>query len=290
MRSRLSIIAETIHVVRPIFVTIAGITVIACAMAMIGWHQASMAMGFMILLIALMLVYQVHRSVSALSRQSKAVRQAAHEAEKHYLMVLRRIVNFSEVREQASAGRAERIGRLAEEVSREMALPEATCELMNLAGQLHDIGLLAIPHEVLNKKSSLTGPEYTPVREHSEISFEVLQPLEVLSPVLDAIRHHHERMNGTGYPAGLKGEQVPVEARVLAVVDAYDAMTHDRPHRPAMTPLEALRELKRCSPAGFDPDCVRALAKVSHLDSLEDVMEAVSSDSAILGEPAPAGA
>ena len=82
------------------------------------------------------------------------------------------------------------------------------------------------------------------------------------------MRYHHERMNATGYPFQLEGDDIPLGARILSVADAYDAMTHDRPHRPALPPIEALAELRRCSPAGYDPDCVAALEEVLHLRHL----------------------
>ena len=109
------------------------------------------------------------------------------------------------------------------------------------------------------------------VREHSDISYEVLKPLAMLAPVLPAIRHHHERTNGTGYPAALAGDAIPLEARILAVADAYDAMTHDRPHRQALSSLVALRELRRCCPSGYDSRCVEALAEVLHAPAMEKV-------------------
>jgi HD-GYP domain-containing protein (c-di-GMP phosphodiesterase class II) len=96
----------------------------------------------------------------------------------------------------------------------------------------------------------------------------------MLAGVLPAIRAHHERLNGTGYPAGLAGDEIPLGARILAVADAYEAMTHDRPHRPAVSPLIAMRELRRCCPSGFDPQCVEALAHVLNVPALEETLVA----------------
>jgi len=102
------------------------------------------------------------------------------------------------------------------------------------------------------------------------VSYAVLKPLDCISEdILMGIRHHHERMNGTGYPAGLAGEDVPIGARIIAVADSYDAMTHDRPYRRAMEPMQAMSELRRCVPAGYAPECVDALARTLRLTMVE---------------------
>ena len=141
------------------------------------------------------------------------------------------------------------------------------------------MGLLLIPHlsamgaalAVLTGTLVVSGlrvAEFRTIQKHSEVSYEILKPLESLREVLPAIRYHHERMNGTGYPAGIREEEIPLGARILAVADAYDAMTHDRPHRSAMTPLAAMKELDRCTPHGYDRTCVDALAGMMHLPLL----------------------
>jgi HD-GYP domain-containing protein (c-di-GMP phosphodiesterase class II) len=142
--------------------------------------------------------------------------------------------------------------------------------LLSLAAQVHDIGLLAVPEEILNRPSRLGNDEFRTIRKHPEMSFRILQPLTFMTEVLPAVRYHHERMNGTGYPHGLAGQEIPLSARILAVADAYDAMTHDRPHRPALAAIEALRELRRCTPAGYDERCVAALEAIMHLARLEE--------------------
>ena len=146
--------------------------------------------------------------------------------------------------------------------------------MLELAGQLHDIGLLAVPETIIQSYARFGVEEFRSVQKHSEASYEVLKPLEMLADVLPAVRYHHERLNGTGYPAGLKEGQVPLGARILAVADSYDAMTHDRPHRAAMSPLVAMRELQRCCPSGYDPECVEALAEIMNIPALEETVVA----------------
>ena len=115
--------------------------------------------------------------------------------------------------------------------------------------------------------------EFRTIQKHSEVSYEILRPLRCLKEMLLAVRYHHERMNGTGYPAGISGDEIPLEAKILAVADAYDAMTHDRPHRPAMTPMIAVQELRRCTPHGYDESCVEALADIIHVNKFAEAMD-----------------
>jgi HD-GYP domain-containing protein (c-di-GMP phosphodiesterase class II) len=236
--------------------------------------MTSLALGGLIAAIAGALLFQVHRAVSQLNNQSEAVRQAAREAERHYIGVLGRIIRCIEARDEYSAGRSERVGRLTEDIARKLGLPEDKCSQLGLAGRLHDIGLMAVPENVLNERARLNRDEFHTVQKHCDVAYEVLMPLESLREVLPAIRYHHERMNGTGYPAGRQGREIPLEARILAVADAYDAMTHDRPYQAAITAVDAMRELRRCSPAGYDPRCIDALTDALHLRDLEESLTA----------------
>ena len=196
-----------------------------------------------------------------------ALQVAADESERHCIEVLQKIIQFVEERDEYWKGHSNRVGRLAEQIGRRMDLPDLRCRQLNLAGQLHDIGVLAIPEAALPGKFSCE--QFRAMTKHSEISYELLKPLQTTQAILPAVRHHHERMNGTGYPDGLAGEKVPLDARILAVADAFDAMTHDRPHRRAMTAFQAMGELRRCTPAGYDPACVDALAALMHVDAME---------------------
>jgi len=213
----------------------------------------------------------------ALAKQALASRHmcmrlgvVAQSAENHCLEVLRKVTHYVESRDPYWSGHSRRVGELSERIAREIGLDEKVCTELCVAGQLHDIGLLAVPEAVISNHTKLGIDDFRLIKKHSEVSYELLLPLDALShETLSAIRYHHERMNGTGYPAGLAGEQVPIEARILAVADSYDAMTHDRPYRKAMEPLQAMSELRRCCPAGYDPQCVDALARALKLAAME---------------------
>ncbi len=253
---------------RQVGISMVAMAVVAVAMAAKGWQAPSLALGLMMVLMAALALLQVHRALRGADLKAADYARAANDAEEHYVKVLQRVIDVSEARERFGKGRSERIGKLCEQLGQHLRLPRRSCRLLRIAGTLHDIGLLAVPRELLTKAGSLDREEFRIVKKHSEVSYEVLKPLRCIGDILLAIRYHHERMNGTGYPAGLVGQAIPTEARILAVADAYDAMTHDRPYRPALTSLQAMEELQRCSPEGFDPEVVDALGKIIHADAL----------------------
>ncbi|MCK4602426.1 MAG: HD domain-containing protein, partial [Phycisphaerae bacterium] len=224
---RIKLVTEAHRIIRPVCLSIVAIAVLACAMAIVGWNVTSLILGAIFLLIACVLIYQVHHSVRHLHCRSSDLEMAAAQAEQHYVGVLRKIVRFVEARDEYLRDHSERVGQLSEKIAGQLNLPVETCEAMMLAGQLHDIGMMAIPEKILSQRSRLGAADFRCVMEHPDIAFEVLEPLKSLEGILPAIRYHHERMNGTGYPHGLSGQSIPIEAQILAVADAYDAMTHD---------------------------------------------------------------
>ena len=269
MPRRVKVLSEAYDVVRTVAICLVAMGIVAYAMVVTDRPRFGLILGGVV--VGAMTIFQVWRAVKQLHRQSEMAHHAAARAERHYVDVLRKIVRFVEAREQYGNGHSERVGRLARQMAAGMSLPHEHCQLIGLAGELHDIGLLAIPDGILKKRCRLGAQDFATIREHSEVSYEILKPLEMLKGVLPAIRHHHERMNGTGYPAGLAGERVPLEAQILAVADTYDAMTHDRPHQRALSPLDAINELRRCTPHGYHCGCVETLARVLHLPKPAEV-------------------
>jgi len=209
------------------------------------------------------------RALLRAAREQLAAQKTMEEARDHSLEVMRRIMSYVEQRDPHWRGHSANVGELSRKIGLKLGLSEATCERLVLAGELHDIGMLGIEDGMASRKFGCD--EFRRMTRHSEMSCELLLPLVSDDTVLSAIRHHHERMNGTGYPDKLVGEAIPIEARILAVADTYDAMTHDRPHRRAMTNQQAMNELRRCTPAGYDPKCVEALAEILHMDVHDSV-------------------
>ncbi len=153
---------------------------------------------------------------------------------------------------------SERVADLAGRVAQCMGLPPEQVELTRLAASLHDLGKLAVPEEILRKPGPLTDAERLVLERHPQIGYRMLESLGV-TPVAEWVLHHHERWDGTGYPDGLHGEDIPLGARIILVADAFDAMTNDRVYQRKLSTDAALAELEDCSGTQFDPDAVAAL-------------------------------
>jgi putative nucleotidyltransferase with HDIG domain len=146
-------------------------------------------------------------------------------------------------------------------IADELGLDHESVERVRWAGLLHDVGKLAVPREVLDKPGQLTPSEWANVQTHVEASIDILAGIDAFRPYLEGIRHHHEHFDGSGYPDGLAGEAIPLDARIITVADAFDAMTSKRPYRPPLSDTEALAELRRASGTQFDPRIVEAFAR-----------------------------
>ncbi len=146
---------------------------------------------------------------------------------------------------------------MACEVGHRLDVGHVQLTLLRLGGALHDVGKLAVSRTVLNKPGPLTDEELVEVRAHPEIGARMVALEQALRPALPAVLHHHERWDGAGYPAGRRGPAIPLEARILAVADAFDAMTSDRPYRAALPAGAAAEELGRCAGTQFDPEVCR---------------------------------
>jgi len=147
-------------------------------------------------------------------------------------------------------------------LARELGLSEETIQNIYLAGLLHDIGKIGIPEEILLKPGKLTAEEYQEIMKHPVTGAKIIEPLRGLKNIIPMVRHHHERYDGTGYPDKLRGEEIPLEARILATADAFDALTSERPYRKAHNPENALKEIRRHQGTQFDPKIVEALEKI----------------------------
>ena len=158
-----------------------------------------------------------------------------------------------EARDPYTRGHSARVTTLAEAVARRLGWSEARVAALRVGGLLHDIGKLAVPDAVLRKQGRLDPDELAQIREHPKTGARLLLRAAALRGAIPYVLYHHERWDGTGYPSGKAREEIPLEARVLAVADAFDAMTSDRPYRRAMTCEHALAEVARCAGTQFDP-------------------------------------
>ena len=168
-------------------------------------------------------------------------------------------------RDHYTSCHSENVARYAVAIAKEMDLPEGQIEKIEHAAQLHDIGKIGIRDYILSKPGKLTPSEWDEIRSHSKRGAEILKPLEFLDGIIDIVKEHHERCDGKGYPNGLKEKNIKIGARIMAVADSFDAMTSERPYRPAMPRKEAIEEIKRASGIMYAPKIVdaflRAIAK-----------------------------
>jgi putative two-component system response regulator len=184
------------------------------------------------------------------------LRRSEESLERSRLETIHKLSLAVEMRDQVTGHHLSRMGAYCEEIARRLHLPENECNIISLAGQMHDIGKVAIPDQILLKAGTLTEEERATVETHAEIGKQILQGSD--SPILQLAEciawTHHERVDGSGYPRGLVGEEIPIHGRIAAVADVYDALTRDRPYRPAMPVSEATALMAAGRDTHFDPD------------------------------------
>lgn len=172
------------------------------------------------------------------------------------------VSSMIEMRDPYTAGHERRVGLIARDIAREMGWTEAKCHQLALIGLVHDIGKVAIPAEILSKPARLTPLEYEMIKSHAEKGWEILKNIQTTMPVAEVVREHHERMDGSGYPRGLKGDQILIEARILAVADVLESMASHRPYRPALGLDVALAEIESHRGIWFDESVVDATLRL----------------------------
>lgn len=186
----------------------------------------------------------------------------AQQYEELYLAALQSLADALEVKDAYTWGHSTRVSRFAAAIARELGVAGALAQQIELGARLHDIGKIGVREAILNKGGRLTDDEYAHVMEHPVIGWRILAPLLRDAPhALAVVRSHHERFDGTGAPDGLPGQAIPLEARIVAVADAFDAMTSGRSYRAGMAVTEAIAELRRCAGTQFDPGCVAAFER-----------------------------
>lgn len=167
-----------------------------------------------------------------------------------------------ETRDPYTAGHQRRVTQLACALAEKMGLPKDVIEGVRMAGDLHDIGKIYVPAEILSKPGKLSEAEYNIIKTHSQVGYDILKTIEFPWPIADIVLQHHERINGSGYPAGLLGKDILLEARILAVADVTEAMATHRPYRPALSIEEALEEISENKGKLYDPKVVEACLKI----------------------------
>lgn len=204
-------------------------------------------------------------------RNAQLFEYLKREADRNHTLFLQTIEVLGsaiEAKDAYTHGHTDRVTEYAIAIAHQMvedggpAFTESFFENLHIAGLLHDIGKIAIPESILNKQGKLSEAEYAIMKQHTLRGYEMLKPLSLPQEALDGIFHHHERYDGQGYPYGLKGDAVPTAAAIIAVADAFDAMTTDRPYRRGFTKELAAAEIQQCTGTQFNPVVVRALLEL----------------------------
>lgn len=183
------------------------------------------------------------------------------ELDELFLSSIRAIVEAIDAKDPYTKGHSARVVEYALVIGEGVKLDKEILKDLELSAVLHDVGKIGIPDKILSKPGILTADEYAYMKKHPELGAEIVEPIKKLKKLVPHILHHHEKYDGTGYPAGLKGEQIPLGARIIAIADSFDAMTSDRPYRPRMGIKIALQEIKKHRRTQFDPELVSVFIK-----------------------------
>jgi putative nucleotidyltransferase with HDIG domain len=223
--------------------------------------------GFVLLYASVFVL--VRRSSIQMLRQQHAL-LAAH------LGTYQALARAIDAKDAYTGDHSSRVAQFAELLAQAVKLPERHVEEVKMAARLHDIGKIAVPDAILTKPGPLTQEEWETMRRHAQAGYTILREAPLPEGVKRAVLHSHERWDGKGYPKGLAGEEIPIAARILSIADAYEAMTNDRPYRPAFSETEALSRLRGAAGSQFDPALVEAFVHVALTASKEASYNEVS--------------
>jgi HD domain len=190
------------------------------------------------------------------------LRDTIAQLQRGYADVIVALVGAVEAKDVYTRGHTQRVSDLSVRIGKELKLPRERLRVLAQAAMLHDIGKIGVPDSILNKTGPLTPDEFAVVREHPLRGHAIIKDVQSLQAEVGGVRHHHERLDGSGYPDGLVGDQIPIEARIIAVADVYDALTSLRPYRAAWSPERAMELLDQQAGTKLDAGCVMALHRV----------------------------
>ncbi len=217
---------------------------------------------------------QLERYATDLRETFKEERERSQQLARSYMATVRALSNAVEARDAYTGKHAERVAAYGIAIARAVGLPRPESAETQFGFLLHDIGKVAMPDAILFKPDTLTAEERALMARHPIVGAEIIAGIEFLSEAAQVVRSHHERWDGTGYPDGLRGEEIPLVARVFAVADVLDALTTDRPYRPRMSLADARAMIVEASGTQFDPAVVRAFAGIDDA-TIERVGKAV---------------
>ncbi|MEP7008943.1 MAG: HD-GYP domain-containing protein [Acidobacteriota bacterium] len=210
---------------------------------------------------------EVHEIEETIRRLLGTLEESQDERERSYVEALGAVVAAADARDHETAGHSFRVAHYALALAKRLGLEGEELKAIEWGGLLHDVGKMAVPDEILRKVGPLSDREWSIMRQHPGWGFEMLADIRFLQKTaLQIVYSHHERWDGEGYPTGLAGEEIPLAARIFAVVDTYDAMTSDRPYRRAGTHHAAVMELERVAGRQLDPQVVAAFRRIPEME------------------------
>ncbi|MBI4834848.1 MAG: PAS domain S-box protein [Planctomycetes bacterium] len=208
------------------------------------------------------LMVEIHHDITKRKKAEEEVKRKLTQLHRSLEQTINSLALAGEVRDPYTAGHQRRVSELSCAIAREMNLSEMQINGIKLAGIIHDIGKIAIPSEILTKPSTLTETEYSMIKTHSMVGYDILKSIEFPWPIAQFVLQHHEKFNGTGYPQGLEGKDILLEAKILCLADSVDVMCTYRPYRPALSTKRALSEIRSQSGILYDPKVVKACLQV----------------------------
>lgn len=194
--------------------------------------------------------------ISARKNAEREKQNILHDLRKALGGTIQVIARIVEIKDPYTAGHQKRVADLARSIATQMGLSKEQINAIRLAGSIHDVGKISVPSEILTKPGKLLDSEFELIKAHSQTGYEILKEIDFPWPIADIVLQHHERLDGSGYPQGLAGEKICMEARILNVADVVEAMATNRPYRPALGIKKALEEISRNRGRFYDPDVV----------------------------------
>ena len=220
------------------------------------------------------LVLLVRRGSSTIRRQRREMEAQENDLKSRYESILGVLCSALDLQDNVTHGQAQRVSQLASVVAWQMGLRKEQLRRIEQAAILHDIGKIGVADAILAKPSALDEAEWAEMKRHPELGYQILQGIDFLKEAAEIVYTHRERFDGSGYPRGLKEDEIPLGSRIFAVVDAYDAMTSHRPYRKAMPRRKAVEEIVRNTGTQFDPQVVKAFLEAERRGLLDGGEEA----------------
>jgi putative nucleotidyltransferase with HDIG domain len=203
-----------------------------------------------------------HHLEEMVEERTRSLKESEQQLKTTLLKSVSAVAAMVELRDPYTAGHQQRVAKIADAIARELDLPEYQIEGINLAAVVHDIGKISVPGEILSKPGRLSEPEFSMIKQHPDMGYEILREIDFPWPIAETVRQHHERLDGSGYPLGLRGDEILLESRILSVADTIEAMASHRPYRAGLGIESALKEIEINQDTLFDHDVVDAALRL----------------------------